>query len=352
MSGRAMAISGPMIFELPDFKGARDSRTARRRLAHEHTFKSARCWSATILYHLLLVCALLGASCSSFAAPSVPADNLTDSRLAEIKFDQKLNETISLDLHFRDENGRDVRLADYFSNKPVILVLGYYGCPMLCTLVLNGMVEGLQDIRWSIGKEYDVINVSIDPHETPELAAAKKRTYLKRYGRPEAEAGWHFLTGQPEAIQRLADEVGFRYAYDDVSKQYAHPSGIVVLTPDGKTSSYLFGVTYPPSELFASLNAASSRKIGSRIQELILLCFHYRPITGRYGNIIMSTVRILGIATLIGLVTLIARTVRREKVVALQSSCNQPRGATNDLPGKDQSLLTSAPTVQREGGTG
>ncbi len=306
-----------------------------------------------VLCRFSLVCAFLAASCcSNFAAPSVPADNLTDSHLAEIKFDQKLNETISLDLHFRDENGRDVRLADYFSNKPVILVLGYYGCPMLCTLVLNGMVEGLQDIRWSIGKEYDVINVSIDPHETPELAAAKKRTYLKRYGRPEAEAGWHFLTGQPEAIRRLADEVGFCYAYDDVSKQYAHPSGIVVLTPDGKTSSYLFGVTYAPSELFASLNAASSRKIGSRIQELILLCFHYRPITGRYGNIIMTTVRVLGIATLMGLAALIVRMVRREKVVALQGSYSSQSEAPIKAQEEDHSVLASPPTVQREGGTG
>jgi protein SCO1/2 len=258
---------------------------------------------------------LLTSSCQlTLAASSVPADALTDSRLAEIKFDQKLNNTVSLNLHFRDENGNDVRLGDYFSNKPVILVLGYYGCPMLCTLVLNGMVEGLQDMRWNIGKEYSVINVSIDPNETPPLAAAKKRSYLKRYGRDGAEAGWHFLTGDAGAIQKLADDVGFRFAYDPASKQYAHPSGLVVLTPDGKISGYLFGVTFSPRDLFTALKTASSRNIGTRIQDLILLCFHYRPITGRYGNVIMTTVRILGIATLLGLPALIIGMTRRQKV--------------------------------------
>src|SRR6266850_243333 len=260
-------------------KAAEDSRTPRRSRDCSHASRSARFWSAAVLCRSLALSLFLAISCRvAFAASSAPADRLTDSRLAEIKFDQKLNHTISLDLHFRNENGKDVRLGAYFSKKPVILVLGYYGCPMLCTLVLNGMVEGLQDIRWSIGKEYDVINVSIDPHEPPSLAAAKKHSYLKRYGRDSAETGWHFLTGDSDAIQRLADEVGFRYAYDSISKQYAHPSGLVVLTPDGKISRYLFGVTFSPRELYSSLYTASSRKIGTRIQDLILLCFHYRPI--------------------------------------------------------------------------
>jgi protein SCO1/2 len=274
---------------------------------------SARFWSAAALCRFFAPSLLLAISCSfGFAASSIPSDTLTDSRLAEIKFDQKLNNTISLNLHFRDENNKDVRLGDYFSKKPVILVLGYYGCPMLCTMVLNGMVEGLQDLRWSIGKEYDVINVSIDPHETPSLAAAKKRSYLKRYGRDSTETGWHFLTGDADSIQRLADEVGFRYAYDPLSKQYAHPSGLVILTPDGKISRYLFGVTFSPRELYTSLDTASSRKIGSRIQDLILLCFHYRPITGRYGNIIMITVRVLGVATLLGLPALVVTMARKK----------------------------------------
>jgi protein SCO1 len=294
---------------------------------------SARFWSAAALCRFFAPPLLLAISCSfGLAGSSVPSDTLTDSRLAEIKFDQRLNTTISLDLHFRDENGRDVRLAEYFSKKPVILVLGYYGCPMLCTLVLNGMVEGLQDLRWSIGKEYDAIFVSIDPHETPSLASAKKRSYLKRYGRDTAETGWHFLTGDPDSIQRLADEVGFRYAYDSASKQYAHPSGLVVLTPDGKISRYLFGVTFSPRELYTSLNEASSRKIGARIQDLILLCFHYRPITGRYGDIIMISVRTLGVATLLGLPALIVTMARK------QSRSSRREEAQTESRARDQSL--------------
>jgi protein SCO1 len=280
-----------------------------QRASHSATF-----WSAAVLCRFVITFLFLAIPCTFAFAASIPSDTLTDSRLADIKFDQKLNNTISLDLHFRDEEGKDVRLADYFSKKPVILGLGYYGCPMLCTLVLNGMVEGLQDIRWNIGKEYDVINVSIDPSETPSLAAAKKRSYLKRYGREGAETGWHFLTGDSDSIQRLADEVGFRYAYDSASKQYAHPSGLVILTPEGKISGYQFGVTYSPRELFSSLNNASSRKIGSRIQDLILLCFHYRPITGRYGNMIMTTVRVLGVATLLGLPALVIAMARKQKL--------------------------------------
>src|SRR5439155_18282696 len=164
---------------------------------------------------------------------------LSDENLASIRFKQKLNSQISLDLPFRDENAKAVRLGAYFNGKPVILVMGYYGCPMLCTFVLNGMVEGLEDIKWSIGKEFDVVNVSIDPHETTALASAKKRTYLKRYGRTSAAAGWHFLTGEESAIKRLSDEVGFEYVYDKASKQYAHPSGVIILTAQGIVSHYL-----------------------------------------------------------------------------------------------------------------
>jgi protein SCO1/2 len=308
-----------------------------------------------------VLCLLLALFCCiATAATSEPSSALSDSQLAEIKFDQKLNASISLDLHFRDENGKDVRLGDYFSRRPVILVLGYYGCPMLCTMVLNGMVEGLQDMRWSIGKEYDVINVSIDPNETPDLASAKKRSYVKRYGRDGAETGWHFLTGDSDAIQCLANEVGFRYAYDPISKQYAHPSGIVVLTPEGKISRYLFGVTYSPRELYAAVNAASSHKIGSRIQDLILLCFHYRPITGRYGNMIMITVRVLGIVTLLGLPALIVKMSRKQKLHAanlsqsgerlLNETSSSRREEAQITSPEGQSLLTSAATSHNKGG--
>jgi protein SCO1/2 len=152
-----------------------------------------------------------------------------------------------------------------------------------------------------VGNQFDVINVSIDPKETPALAAAKKRTYLKRYGRHGAAAGWHFLTGDDAAIHKLANEAGYRYVYDPRSKQFAHPSGLVILTPDGKVSHYLFGVTYSPNELDSALRDAAARKTGSPIQQFILLCFHYSPITGKYGKLIMTVVRVSGVATLAAL---------------------------------------------------
>jgi protein SCO1/2 len=232
---------------------------------------------------------------------------ISDETLSNIRFDQRLNAQLSPELTFVNEDGNRVKLGDYFNDKPVILVLGYYRCPMLCTLVINGMVESLQDIKWTIGKEFTVVNVSINPAETPALAQAKKRSYLKGYGRPRAEKGWHFLTGSEENIRQLAQAVGFQYQYDPISKEYAHPSGLIFLTPAGKISGYRFGVTFMPQEVFGSLEKASTRTIGTRIQDLVLLCFHYRPITGKYGGLIMLIVRLLGVITVLGIVGLILR---------------------------------------------
>jgi protein SCO1/2 len=256
------------------------------------------------------------------------AQSLSDEELARIQFEQKLNNQVSLDLHFRDETGRVVRLGDYFKSRPVVLVLGYYQCPMLCTLVLNGMVESAADMKWSIGREFDVVDLSINPRETPALAAAKKQSYLKRYGRSGAAEGWHFLTGDEPSIEQLAREVGFHYAYDTVSKEYAHASGLVVLTPEGKVSSYLFGVTYAPKDLSAALRTASTWQVGSPIQQLILLCFHYNPITGKYSQNIIRILRILGATTILGLVALVvAMVVRRPKAhIGAPNQIFQPAG--------------------------
>ena len=169
------------------------------------------------------------------------AQSLTDTQLSKIDFDQKLGSQISLNLWFHDESGKDVTLGDYFGRKPVILVIGYYKCPMLCNATFNGMVEALNDMRWSIGREFEIIHVSIDPTETSQLAAAKKKTYLKRYGRAGASDGWHFLTGDQRSIQLLAEQVGFRYVYDPQIKQYAHPGGLILLTPQGKVTKYFAG---------------------------------------------------------------------------------------------------------------
>ncbi|HEU5123086.1 MAG TPA: SCO family protein [Verrucomicrobiae bacterium] len=248
-----------------------------------------------------------------FSAFQLSAQTLTDDQLSNIGFHQNLNTQITLNSTFRDENGKTVQLGDYFGRKPVVLVLGYYGCPMLCTLTLNGMVESLEDLKWNIGDQFDVLNVSIDPHEAPALALAKKKTYLKRYGRHGADAGWHFLTGNEAQIKRLADEVGFQYAYDPQSKEFAHASGLVILTPDGKISHYLFGVTFASQDFFTALQDASKKKVGSPIRELILLCFHYNPITGKYGALIMAIVRGLAVATVLGLVWLVFRMSRGRK---------------------------------------
>ncbi len=256
-----------------------------------------------ILSFLVLCLVLVGVSGN--------AQSLPDETLAQIRFDQKLNTQISLNLSFRDEDGKQVRLGQYFGHKPVLLVLGYYECPMLCTLVLNGMVESAADMKWSIGREFEVVNLSINPRETAALAAAKKRTYLKRYGRSGAAQGWHFLTGDEPAIRQLANEVGFRYAYDPASKQYAHPSGLVVLTPLGKVSAYLFGVTFAPRDLYSSLQTASSNHVGWPIHQLILLCFHYNPITGKYSSTIVAALRFMAVGTMLGLAGLIVSLVRR-----------------------------------------
>jgi protein SCO1/2 len=238
-----------------------------------------------------------------------------DAQLARIDFVQNLGSQVPLDLEFRDESGTAVRLGDYCGSKPVILVLGYYGCPMLCTLVLNGLVEGLQDMKSRAGRDFVVVNVSINPDEGPALAEAKKRTYLKRYGRDGAEAGWHFLTGKDREIRLLARTVGFQYQFDPVSRQYAHPSGLVILTPQGRVAKYLYGVAFTSRELNDALQTARAEEISSPLKKIILLCFHYNPLHGRYSATIMSVIRIFGGATVLGLSALIVMAARRPKPV-------------------------------------
>lgn len=253
---------------------------------------------------------LMAAFPSLFAAP---ASSLSDEKLIGIKFDQKLDSPVSLSLSFSNEIGQPVRLGNYFDEKPVILVLGYYECPMLCTLVLNGLVAALQELKMDVGNQFEVVMVSIDPTETPELALAKKRTYLKRYGRAGAGEGWHFLTGDQAAIRRLADEVGFRFAYDPTIDQYAHPSGLIVLTPEGRVSQYLFGVNFSAKELNAALKEAASHRVGSPVEQLILLCFHYNPLRGKYGNVIMTVLRVGAVLTVLAIGTVMVVTSRRHR---------------------------------------
>ena len=230
----------------------------------------------------------------------VPADK--DTRpvlLQKVSFDQKLGAQLPLDLKFRDEYGNTVTLGQYFGRKPVILSLGYYQCPMLCTQVLNGMVSSFLPLSFDVGKEFDVVTVSFDPRETPQMAAAKKETYLKRYGRPSAWQGWHFLTGERASIDALTEAVGFHYAFDPQLNQFAHASGIMVITPEGKVAQYYYGIEYSTRDLRLGLIQASQNKLGTLVDEVLLYCYHYDPAKGRYGAVAMNLMRLGGAATVL-----------------------------------------------------
>ena len=233
--------------------------------------------------------------------------------LAQVGIDQKLNQQIPLDLNFRDETGKTVKLADYFGEKPVILSLVYYQCPMLCTQVLNAVERGLTNVSLDMGKQFQVVTVSIDPRETPELARTKKNMYVGLYGRAGAGEGWHFLTGDETQIKQLAKAVGFRYAYDPQSGQFAHASGIMLLTPEGKISRYFYGVQYPSRDLRLGLVEASAGKIGTPVDQVLLYCFHYDPATGKYGMVIQNVIRVAGVLTVIIIGMLIFVLSRRER---------------------------------------
>jgi protein SCO1/2 len=238
------------------------------------------------------------------------------SVLDKVGIDQKLDARVPLDLAFHDEAGQPVTLAGYVGEKPVILTLVYYGCPGLCTIVLNDVEKSLQALKLNIGESFEVITVSFDPTEKPELAARKKREYVKRHRRPGAERGWHFLTGDEASIRALTDAVGFRYAWDEAQKQYVHPGGIIVLTPGGKISRYFFGIDYAPRDVQLSLVEASGGKIGSPVDKAMLYCFQFNPHTGRYTFWVMNAVRVGGVLMLLALGTFLVRNFYRDRSTA------------------------------------
>ena len=219
--------------------------------------------------------------------------------LRDVGIDQKLNDEIPLDLTFRDEHGKTVQLAQYFGSKPVILTLVYYNCPMLCTQVLNGLDRTLKEIPMDIGKDFNVVTVSIDPTERPVLAEAKQAMYTGMYGRPGGAEGWHFLTGDEPQIKQLAQSVGFRYAYDAESKQYAHASVIMMLTAEGKISRYFYGIQYPERDIRLGLEEASQGEIASPVDQILLFCYHYDPHTGKYGLLISRVIQMAGLLTVV-----------------------------------------------------
>jgi protein SCO1/2 len=219
------------------------------------------------------------------------------SILKDVGIDQKLDVQVPPDLVFRDEQGRDVRLGDYFGKRPMILALVYYKCPMLCTMVLNDLTRAMNSMKMNCGEQFDILTVSFDPNETPSLAIDKKRQYIRAYRRPQAEEGWHFLTGSQDSIKTLTQTVGFRYAWDPKFQMYAHASGLIILTPEGKTSRYFYGIDYAPSDLQLSLDEASHGKVTSVRDEILLFCFHYDPTTGKYSLMITRLIQLGGLLT-------------------------------------------------------
>jgi protein SCO1/2 len=239
--------------------------------------------------------------------------------LRDVKIEQKLNQQLPLDLTFHDESGNDVKLGQFFGHKPVVLAFVYYACPMLCTQVLNGMVTSVRVLPFEIGKDYDVVTISFDPRETPELAQKKKSVYvnfLPEKMRADAANGWHFLTGDEANIQKITEAAGFYYRYDEKTKQFAHASGIMLATSEGKLSRYYYGIEYPARDLRLGLIETAQNKIGSPVDQLLLYCYHYDPATGKYGAAIMNIMRLAGGLTIIGIAALLILLRPRNKGVA------------------------------------
>ena len=237
---------------------------------------------------LICACAL-----TAFAAEKLPA------ALQGVDVNQNLNQQIPLNLHFKNEAGNDVQIGDLLQGKPAILTLVYYECPMLCTQVLNGLVTSLRPISFTPGDQFNIITISFNPKETPNLAASKKHAYLNDYNRKGAEQGWFFLTGSEDSIQKITSAVGFRYKYDPAINQYAHGTAIMILTPEGKVARYFYGIDYPSNDLRLSLIEASKNKIGSLADKIMLFCFHYDPSQGRYSASVINIIRAGGIATVL-----------------------------------------------------
>ncbi len=248
-----------------------------------------------------------------------PPSNVRPAGLTNVGIEQRLNGQVSPALAFRDESGTPVRLGDYFGKKPLILNLVYYRCPMLCSEVLAGLESSLRVLKFDIGKEFDVLTVSFDPADTPEIATAKKAAYLKRYKRQGAGEGWHFLTGPQESIDALTKTVGFQYAYDSKTGQFAHSTAIMVLTPQGKIAQYYYGVEFPPKDLRLGLIQASQNKIGTLADQVILYCYHYNPATGKYGAIISRMIQLAAGATILCIGTVLLVLFRR-------GSDSEPKG--------------------------
>ncbi len=277
-----------------------------------------------------LAIALLASSASAQINSGImsPPANTRPPRLQNVGIEQHLDAQLPPDLTFRDETGKTVRLGDYFSRKPLILNLVYYNCTMLCGEALAGLASAMRLVKFDVGNQFDVITVSFDPRETPEMAAAKKKDYVGRYGRANAAAGWHFLTGPPDSINALTKAVGFQYQYDAKTNQYAHATAIIVLTPQGRISRYFYGVDFPPKDLRMGLVEASQNKIGNAVDAVLLYCYHYDPETGKYGAMVANILRLAAAATILLLGSLIFILWRLDRSVARKTATQKTETKT------------------------
>jgi protein SCO1/2 len=265
----------------------------------------------------LATVAAFGAAVSAQGQRSRPDSGLAANQpvpmLKDIGIDQKPNAKLPLDAEFSDEQGAAVKLGQFWGPRPVVLALVYYQCPMLCTQVLSGLAGSLQGVTFAPGKEYEVVVVSFNPGETPAMATERKKNFVSRYIRTIDKTHIHFLTGRESSIKALAGAVGFRYAWDQQTGQYAHPAAIMITTGDGRMSRYLYGVEFAPRDLKLALVEASEGRVGSVVDQALLFCYHYDPETGRYGIVIMNIVRAAGALTVLGLGLGIVLSLRRER---------------------------------------
>jgi protein SCO1/2 len=257
----------------------------------------------------------------------------TAELVSDVRIEQHLDAPLPLDAVFKDEAGKEVRLEEYFGDQPVVLVLVQYRCPMLCNQVLGGVLKSSQAVPLEIGRDFQVVTVSFDAREGADLAREKKKHYVRAYRRPGGDAGWHFLTGEQRSIDRLAEAIGFRYHYDPKSDQFAHASGIVVATPDGRISRYFYGIEYPPHDLRLGLVESSAGQIGSPVDQVLLLCYHYDPLTGKYGLAIAGGLRVAGVLTIcvLGgfLLVMVQRERRRPKLFRSSAAAAAARGVSD-----------------------
>jgi protein SCO1 len=260
----------------------------------------------------LLMAVVLGGAAALVSAQSADEDRRPDL-LRDIGFDQRIGEPLPLDIPLKDEYGRPVVLRDFFRGRPVVLSLVYYECPMLCTLSLNGLVSALSVLKMEPGADFELVTVSFDERDTADAARRRKQAYIERYKRPGAEGAWHFLTGDREQLAQLTRAVGFRYAWDAETRQFAHASGVVVARADGVISRYLFGIEYAPKDLRLALVESGAGRLGTPVDSLLLACYRYDPTHGRYGVYAMGILRIAGLATVVALGGFVAVMLRRER---------------------------------------